>query len=136
VLIVDTSCLIAAADISDPRHDECATLLGATGPPAVVPILTIAETSYLIASRLGARAETLFVRALAAGHLAVEPVEPEDWTRISDLVSQYADLSLGVVDASIVAAAERLGSVTIATLDYRHFSVVRPRHAAAFSLVP
>jgi len=51
-------------------------------------------------------------------------------------VKVYADLLLGAVDASVVAIAERLGVKEIATLDRRHFSVVRPRHAEAFSIVP
>jgi hypothetical protein len=40
------------------------------------------------------------------------------------------------VDASVVVVAERLEETTIATLDHRHFSVVRPLHAEAFTLVP
>jgi predicted nucleic acid-binding protein len=40
------------------------------------------------------------------------------------------------VDASIVAAAERLRAGTIATLDRRHFSVVKLAHLPALSVVP
>ena len=47
-----------------------------------------------------------------------------------------ADLHLGTVDASVIALAERLGVTTIATLDWRHFTVVRPRHVEAFRLLP
>jgi len=36
----------------------------------------------------------------------------------------------------VVAAAERLKITHIATLDRRHFSVVRPAHVEAFELVP
>lgn len=38
--------------------------------------------------------------------------------------------------ASVVAVAERLGLTEIATIDRRHFSVVRPRHIDAFTLLP
>jgi hypothetical protein len=34
------------------------------------------------------------------------------------------------------ADAERLGETAIATLDHRHFTVVRPKHAEAFTLLP
>jgi predicted nucleic acid-binding protein len=51
-------------------------------------------------------------------------------------VAKYADLPLGTVDASVVAAAERLDLRTIATFDRRHFGVVRPRHLDSFELVP
>jgi uncharacterized protein len=42
----------------------------------------------------------------------------------------------GTVDASIVATAERLGIREIATVDRRHFTVVRPDHVDAFTLLP
>jgi hypothetical protein len=45
-------------------------------------------------------------------------------------------MPLGVVDASIVAVAERLGLVELATLDRRHFSTVRPNHSEGFTLLP
>ncbi|GAA5767182.1 hypothetical protein Aros01_03684 [Streptosporangium roseum] len=55
---------------------------------------------------------------------------------MSELVEVYADLPLGVVDASVIAVAERLGLTEVATLDRRHFTVVRPRHVDAFTLLP
>jgi len=79
----------------------------------------------------------LFVgRTTAAGDLVSEQVAPSDWLRIAELVAAYRDLPLGTVDASIIAACERLGADTIATLDRRHFSVVMPAHIQGFQLVP
>jgi predicted nucleic acid-binding protein len=100
----------------------------------VIPVLVIAEVVYLVGERLGSRAEARFLSDLASGEFAVEAVHPADWERIAELVAQYGDMRLGTVDASIVAAAERLGITRIATLDRRHFTVVRPRHVAAFEL--
>jgi len=73
---------------------------------------------------------------LAAGNLIAEPVAASDWLRVAELVSTYRDLSLGGIDASVVATAERLGIEQVATLDRRHFAVVRPRHVGAFAIVP
>jgi predicted nucleic acid-binding protein len=47
-----------------------------------------------------------------------------------------ADLPLGTTDASVIALAERLEVPEVATLDHRHFTVVRPRHTKAFTLLP
>jgi predicted nucleic acid-binding protein len=66
----------------------------------------------------------------------VEDLVVADLLRMSELVATYADMPLGAVDASVVAIAERLDVTSIATLDRRHFSVVRPRHIAAFTLLP
>lgn len=102
----------------------------------VVPTLVITEVVYLLATRLGVAPEVRFLGDLAGGAFAVEPVAAADWLRIAELVARYRDLPLGTVDASVVAAAERLGLAEIATVDRRHFSVVRPAHVAAFTLLP
>lgn len=101
-----------------------------------MPTLVITEVSYLLGTRLGATAEVRFLGDLAAGDLEVEPVKAGDWLRIAELVYRYRDQSLGTVDASVVAAAERLGFTTIMTLDRRHFSVIRPLHTPSFEILP
>ena len=73
--------------------------------------------------------------AIADGELQLEVLEQIDYARMSELVTTYADLPLGMVDASVVAIAERLNVREIATIDRRHFSVVRPRHVGAFTLL-
>ena len=96
----------------------------------------ITEVVYLLSTRVGTEAEVRFIGDVAAGNLIVEPVAAGDWLRIAELVGTYRDLPLGAVDASVIAAAERLDVNQVATLDRRHFTVVRPAHVAALSLVP
>ena len=47
-----------------------------------------------------------------------------------------ADAHLGFIDAAIVAIPERLGATRLLTLDRRDFSIIRPRHVAAFEILP
>jgi uncharacterized protein len=101
-----------------------------------VPTLVITEATYLIETRLGTDAEVRFLGDLASGVFAIEPVQPADWLRIAELTGRYRDLPLGTVDASVVAAAERLGITDVATVDHRHFGVVPPGHVSAFTLLP
>lgn len=101
-----------------------------------MPTLVITEVAYLISTRLGPEPEVRFLGDFAAGNLMAEPVAPADWLRIAELVSRYRDLPLGTVDASVMAAAERLGNDELATLDRRHFAVVRPAHVPALRLLP
>ena len=101
-----------------------------------MPTLVITEVVYFLGSRLGVVAEKRFLDDLANGVFRVEPVADEDWARIGDLVEQYENLEFGTVDASVVATAERLGIGEIATVDRRDFSIVRPRHVNAFTLLP
>ena len=94
------------------------------------------ETAWMIESRLGPTAEAAFVGSIAARELAVIDLTTEDWARRAELIAGYHDLGLGLVDASVVAIAERLGVTTVATLNRRDFTVVRPAHCAAFRLIP
>ena len=90
----------------------------------------------LAGARYGVSDGSLEVLNLATGAFATVAVEEDDWLRIAELVARYRDLPLGTVDASIAAAAERLGVATIATLEHRHFDIVRPVHRTAFELLP
>jgi len=96
----------------------------------------ITEVVYLLGTRLGVEPEIRFLGDFASGSLIAHPVAAEDWLRIAELVGTYRDVPLGTVDASVIAAAERLDEPEIATLDRRHFNVVRPAHREAFSLLP
>ncbi|MGH9317044.1 MAG: PIN domain-containing protein [Thermoanaerobaculia bacterium] len=71
---------------------------------------------------------------LAAGELALENLSPADLTRSAQILEQHD--FLGFVDASIVAIAERLRLRSLVTTDRRDFRRVRPRHVAAFELLP
>jgi uncharacterized protein len=101
-----------------------------------VPTLVVAEVTYLLGTRRGWTAEVRFLGDLADGNLILEPIHPADLLRIAELVARYRDLTLGTVDASVIAAAERLDVTEVATTDRRHFGVVRPTHAEAFDLLP
>jgi predicted nucleic acid-binding protein len=98
--------------------------------------MVVTEVAYLIETRLGHDAEVRFLGDFAAGNLIPEQVAAEDWLRIAELVQIYSDLPLGSVDSSVIAAAERLSISDVATLDRRHFTVVRPTHVAALNLLP
>jgi hypothetical protein len=96
----------------------------------------VIEASYLIERRLGPRAEERFLSEIVGNDYHVEQLTTDDVRRMAELVRKYADLPLGAVDASVVAVSERLGTHEVATLDHRHFRVVRPRHVEAFTLLP
>jgi len=128
--------LYAYVDADDDHHEASRELLETHAGPLIVPTLVVTEAAYLIQTRLDWRAEVRFLGDLASGAFTVQPVEPADWLRIAELVARYRDLPLGTVDASVVTTAERRGDIEIATTDRRHFTVVRPSHIPAFTLLP
>jgi uncharacterized protein len=95
-----------------------------------------AEVGYLLAREAGAAVESMFLRSVADGDFEPVDLTTDDYARMAELVSEYADLPLGTTDASVIALAERLGVADVATLDRRHFSIVRPRHVPALVLLP
>jgi len=136
VIVLDTNVVVSAADNDEPRHGTCAELLRRHRAELVVPTTVVVESSWFIEDRLGPVAEAKFLRSVTSGELRRQDLTDADWERATALVEAYADLGLGLVDASIVAIAERLGVTTIATLNQRDFRVVRPRHVPAFDLLP
>jgi uncharacterized protein len=136
VLIVDTGPLVAAADRADKDHAACQELLEDDEGPLVTTGLVIAEAAYLINRQLGPVAEAALYTSVIDGDLEVASLGRADWERIRELATAYASLPLGGTDASVIALAERHGAIRVATLDRRHFTVVRPRHTQALELLP
>jgi len=135
VIICDTGALPAVANDKDAAHVACTALFEAEPGPLVVPATIVTEVCYML-GRLGPDKEAAFLRALARGELQVEALGRDDYARMADLVVQYGSFPLGAADASVIATAERLGAIRVATLDHRDFRHVAPRHCAALHLLP
>jgi predicted nucleic acid-binding protein len=134
LLLVDTGVLYALADRRDAWHARVRAYLRAHADMLLAPATILPEVAYLLRARIGADAELAFVRSIADGELAVEPVLRHDFSRAQALMETYVDL--GFVDMTVVAIAERLKVSSIATTDRRHFGAVRPAHRDRFVLVP
>lgn len=135
-VVVDAGPLYAYIDADDTHHQRCTELLAGYEGTLIVPQLVITEVCYLVQTRLGTRAELLFLGDLASGAFSVEAVATVDWFRVIELVDTYRDFPLGTVDAAVIACAERLGIGDVATLDHRPFRAVRPAHVRNFTLLP
>ncbi len=138
MIVVDTGVLVAAVNRRDRFHASCAAFLDEAAEPLVVPALVVTEVCYLLArpARGNPELAAVFLDALASGSLPVDAPAPADFARVAELVRRYADLPLDAVDAAVVATAERLGAVKVATVDLEDFRVVVPAHCRAFELVP
>ena len=134
-LVVDTGVLFAALDADDDAHHSCARLL-ASDIVATIPAPVLVELDWLARTRRVREAMPHLLGDILGGSVLVANLDREDYERSLELIVQYDDLPLSLVDASVIAIAERLEQNTIATLDRRHFSVVRPLHIDAFTLVP
>jgi predicted nucleic acid-binding protein len=135
-VVADTGPLYALVDASDAWHKRVVAWWEQNREPAVIPVCVLSEVCYLLHTRISPKAESAFVRSIANGEFTIEQLEPEDVERAESLLRQYADLSLGFVDATIIATAERLDAVEVVTTDRRIFSLIQPSHVHAFTLSP
>jgi predicted nucleic acid-binding protein len=136
VIIVDTSIIVAFMNAADDHHEAVATWLDETDDDLATTPLIVAEVDHLIAARGGPAALRALRADLLAGAYLVE-WWPAAIVSSVNVAERYADTGLGLADASLVALAERLATTQIATLDERHFRVVRPLGAGdAFRLLP
>jgi uncharacterized protein len=74
----------------------------------------LGEIGYLLQSRVGPRAEVTFLRSFGDDGFRVAEVGDGDVSRMAELVETYQDLPLGIVDAAVIAIAERLGLAEVA----------------------
>lgn len=101
-----------------------------------MPGTVVAEVGYPLGRDGGSRSEAQCLNSLADGTLQPVELTDDDYRRAADLALTYDSLPLGTTDATVWAVCERLGITEVATLDRRHFAVVRPRHVDALTLLP
>lgn len=53
-----------------------------------------------------------------------------------EVIERYGDADIGFVDAAALAIVERLREPKLATLDRRHFGLLRPHHVDVLQLLP
>ncbi len=108
MLLVDTNIWLEAADKRARHREVCRAILAARRCELGVTVPTIAETAWILLDRLGPVAQLSFLRTVALGQVTVVDLTQADWARCTELVATYASMRLDILDASIVAFAERV----------------------------
>jgi hypothetical protein len=135
-LVVDTGPLYAAYDRSDRDHQRCTELLGSTNEELVLPAPVVVEFDWVCTSSGIPEAALVLLEDILAGAYVVMALTPQDHARCRELMTRYADAKIGLVDAAVLAIVERLNEPKLATLDGRHFRLLRPRHVSHLELLP
>jgi len=132
VILLDTSGLLSALDESQRYHHECAALVGEASPPLLLSPFVLAELDYLLMRNVGRRAQAALLEEVARGAYQLELFG----ARAKEVVEQYADLEIGLADASIVVLARRHAVTEVLTLDERHFRAMRVERRKRFKVLP
>jgi uncharacterized protein len=135
-LILDTGPILAAMDAGDRDHEACAELLEEVTEELVIPAPILPELDYWFHKGMGPAALLALLDEIRGGVFRVVDLGANDYGRVFELLETYIDLRVGFVDAAVMAIVERLGEPKLATLDRRHFTIIRPRHVEALELVP
>ena len=131
-LICDTGALIDYLVESAPDHELFRDAIDGART-RYVPGLVLAEVDYFLRDERAAM--RTFMDDLARGAFTYAPPTRDQLQRAMKIDERYSDLSLGLVDASIVALAESVDIRRIATRDVRRFAAVRLHDGTLFELV-
>ncbi|MCL4544597.1 MAG: PIN domain-containing protein [Chloroflexi bacterium] len=135
MILLDTSGLLANYDQSDRYHMTVAQTLALPQRRILSPFV-LAELDYLIAKIAGQPAELVVMEDVANRAYELASFEATDVGRAKVVIERYADLGLGLADASIVVLAERYGCFDLLSLDQRHFRTLTSSKGDAFRLLP
>jgi hypothetical protein len=123
-------------DRRDASYTPCRELLRNTREQVVIPSPVLVEVDYFVRTYLRESAFIAVLENIRTGAFRVEDVLPQDYERVREIIERYADSDIGFVDAAVLAIVERLNEPKLATLDRRHFGLLRPRHVDSLRLLP
>jgi uncharacterized protein len=137
MILVDTGPLVALFDPKDRQHGRCVTALKEIREPirTTVPVLT--EAFHMLQPHsLGSDRLREFI---LQGGLSVWFFDRQALVRAFELMEAYSDHPMDLADASLVVAAESLGTRKVFTIDRRDFDTYRVRRGHrqyAFDVLP
>lgn len=104
--------------------------------PYILSPFILAEIDYLLATRVGFKAECAFLEEVGRGAYRLESFAASDIQRALAVLEKFGDLDIGLADASIVVLAGRYQVRDVLTLDERHFRPLRTFSGLPFRLIP
>jgi len=136
VIVLDTGGLYAAVDANEALHGRAAAALFAAPPPRVLSPFVLAELDYLIAMRVGHQAQMMLVDEVVRGAYQLAVFTADDVDRAQRIMDRYANLHIGLADASVVVLADRHRTLDLLCTDERHFRALKGSGNRPFRLLP
>ena len=125
MILVDTGPLVALFDPKDGQHERCARALKNIREPIATTVPVLTEALHVLGpASIGSDRLREFVEG---GGVSVWFFERTALTRAFELMERYADHPMDLADASLVAAAESLGTRRVFTIDRKDFETYRVR---------
>ena len=136
MILTDTGPLVALIDRKDPNHAVC---VAATGSLPAEPMVTtwpcFTEAMYLLHRAGGHAAQATLWALVRTGRLVLYDLGATERERMDVLMDKYRDTPMDLADASIVAAAERIETRRLFSLD-GDFRIYRLVNDSPLDLIP
>ena len=119
-ILVDSGILLCYYQQHEPLHQKVVAFFDHTSAQLITSPICIAEVLWLLGDPGDARvlaAQNHLLRAVGQGGIDVVHLQREDYERIADLNTRYADLPGDFADLTLVALSERLDVRAILSLD-------------------
>jgi predicted nucleic acid-binding protein len=113
--LIDSRILIPYYSATDNYHLQACRFLEGSTSQLITTHSFVTEVMWLLSSDW--RTQNEFLLDLAKGLYEYVPLLPQDFTRVAEQNTQYADLPGDFADLSLIAISERLDIGAIATLD-------------------
>jgi predicted nucleic acid-binding protein len=137
MILVDTGPLVALFDPQDAQHERCVKALKAIKEPLVTTIPVLTEAFHMLGpASVGSDRLRDFIEG---GGLSVWFLDRGTMRRAFELMEQYADHPMDLADATVLAAAEAVGTRQVFTIDRKDFAAYRVRRGhrhQAMQIVP
>jgi len=136
MIVLDTGGLYAALDANESLHGRAVAALISAASPRLLSPFVLAELDYLIGQRVGHDAQLALLDEITRGAYRLESFSDDDVAQARRIMERYADLRIGLADASVVVLAQRHRTLDLLCTDERHFRALKGHGGKAFRLLP
>jgi predicted nucleic acid-binding protein len=136
VILADTSAVLQLVSSTAQRHADVLRVVAELEGPFLLSPFVLAELDYMLGSRHGQREQLALLAEVAEGAYELAEFGRADVESAATVMRRYADLRVGLADASIVVLAERYGTADLLSFDARHFRAMRGPGGRPFRMLP
>ena len=136
MILVDTSAALQLASSTGQRHGDVLRVVEALDGPFLLSPFVLAELDYMLIERHGQEKQLALLSQVVDGAYELADFGRSDVEAAASVMKRYANLRVGLADASIVVLAERYATVDVLSFDHRHFRAMSGPGGRPFRLLP
>lgn len=136
MILVDTSAALQLASSTGQRHGDVLRVVEQLDGPFLLSPFVLAELDYMLVERHGQEKQLALLTEVIDGAYELADFGREDVIAAAKVMKRYADLRVGLADASIVVLADKHATSDLLSFDHRHFRVMRGSGGRPFRLLP